>query len=288
MNERFGVDPKACEGAVELRYLLEKFGPYHGRYVAQYPPSWFENIRKIIDAWPEIERARGYSVLRRAKERRAVVRDTTLPYDSHRNWLENVLKVARPSKGLDGAVVRRAWAGTFPSVDDLDLPPTSEELIAPRVSEYVRVSRALLAISPELVLIDAYLDVTRKDQADVVCGLLQAARGGACRHARIFAKAREQRSLDDIPLALARIKRQAQFSGPLELMLVDDAWSNDELHARYLLSIHGAIRLDRGFQVRAERKLVDVSVVGKAVHEGLIERYLESRGDFQITTRFAA
>src|SRR5690606_21075826 len=90
MNEHFAVEPTACASAAELRHLLEKFGPYAGRYIASFPASWVKAVRDAAGEWTDIERMRASVLLQRAEERYAVVWRRDLKFDNSKNWLQNL------------------------------------------------------------------------------------------------------------------------------------------------------------------------------------------------------
>jgi hypothetical protein len=66
------------------------------------------------------------------------------------------------------------------------------------------------------------------------------------------------------------------------MRLVDDAVCEEKMHARYLLSIHGGVRLERGFQ-RYSKAKVDISPVSDdKLLEDLLGIYKDERNDFRV------
>lgn len=277
MNEHFAVEPNACESAAELRHLLERFGPYCGRYIASFPPSWLKAVLEATSAWSELERARAVTVLQRAQERFAVIRRRDLNFDTSKNWLQNLRTIQDNMKPFAGAIVARENRDErFPSVDTLELSPTSDEVIDAVPEEFGRVSSTLLLVSPEVSIIDPFLDPTRRDRSAVLEALLKAARGGRCGLVTMFARHAEMFSPTGVERELKRLLSRS--GGPvkqLRMVLVDDGRSAEKLHARYLLSVRGALRFDQGFQELTRGRKMDVSVVGEKVHKSLVERFLE-------------
>ena len=51
MNEEFLVEPTGFNNALELKYILEKFGFFQGRFIGQFPKGWkkqiYENMCKL-------------------------------------------------------------------------------------------------------------------------------------------------------------------------------------------------------------------------------------------------
>lgn len=290
MNELYALDPEACSNAFELRYLLEKFGPFTGRYGVQYPASWEQEVLRATATWSELDRMRAKEALHQARQRYAVLREK-LEYVQSRDWFENLEVIRRKGVALSGAVVRRpppTETKDIHTVDSLDLPPTTDERIRGTKDEYLRVSSALIRISPELALIDPYFTPSRRDHGSVLDAYLRAATSGPCKAVYIWAKPQEGHSEQDVARALRAVCRGSGFRGAVTLRLVDDSLSDEYLHARYLLSIRGGIRFDVGFQETRRQREVDVSVVGKAVHDKLCRRFFEGEHDFRIHTEVTA
>jgi len=55
MNELYAADPAVCSHASELKLLLASFGPYAGRYLANYPIDWAAQVESHFDNLGEIE-----------------------------------------------------------------------------------------------------------------------------------------------------------------------------------------------------------------------------------------
>lgn len=287
MNEHFAVEPTACASAAELRHLLEKFGPYAGRYIASFPASWVKAVRDAAVEWTDVERMRASVLLQRAEERYAVVWRRDLKFDKSKNWLQNLKAAQSREKPFSGAVVARENRETdLPSIDDFEPAPTADEVVAGLPKEYARVSGTLLTLSPEVTLIDPYLDPVRNDRREVLFELLRAAKSGRCTRFRMYARAAEMSSQGSIERTLRDLLRKA--AGPVkefEVNLVEDARSSEKLHARYLLSLRGALRFDQGFQTLPAGRKADISVVGQGVHGALVERFLEGGHGLEVMSR---
>ena len=196
MNERFAAEPTTCDSAIELKHLLEKFGPVTGRYLATYPAQgWEELLHTHIAEWKDVEREKVKTLLRRAKEARAFVRSGGVNYEAEETWVRNVVRTQASQSRFDGVVVSRSSAGAFKCLEDYELPPTAAEPVSAKKEEYVRVSRTLLLASPELHFIDAYLDPCDRDRQVVLREMLRAASRGRSERRRCPAHARARDSI---------------------------------------------------------------------------------------------
>lgn len=295
MNEFFAADPASCENSADLRFLLGHFGPLTGRYLAEYPVTWAEEIEKHCAQLGSVEAERLKLLVRRAREKSALLRDAALPWNTGFGWIKNYRDLVRqrPSVFAAAVLARSAKIDGFPSIDDLDLSPTADELIEGSAQEYARVSKMLLRISPELHFIDPYLNPCKKDRRDVLIELFAIATKGKCRKITCWASegkvvGERSHSWEEVGEALNDILGQANW--PTErvfrYVLVDDATARTKMHARYVLSIKGGIRFDQGFQRLPSGRRNEVSPIGEKPHEELIKTYHEGAHDMKVERVF--
>ncbi|WP_291983253.1 MULTISPECIES: hypothetical protein [unclassified Candidatus Accumulibacter] len=295
MNELYAADPLSCENSGDLRYLLSQFGPFTGRYLAAYPVSWRGEIRERCETLGPIEAERVKVLLRRARERAALLCKAALPWDDRNNWLENYRSVLRqhPREFASGIVPRPFQARDVIMIDDLDLSPTADESIEAIPKEYLRVSKTLLLLSPELVFVDPYLNPCKSDRQDVLVEMFRLAGRGKCRGITCWARDSEivgdrRYSWDEVRAAIEKILTAAEWPGDREFryLLVDDATCRSKMHARYLVSIKGGIRYDQGFQRLPKGRRNDVSPLGSVLHDHVLKTYHEGEHDMEIVRAF--
>jgi hypothetical protein len=286
MNERFAAEPATCDSAFELKHLLEKFGPTTGRYLAAYPAQgWEKLLYGHIAEWSDLEQEKAKIVIRRAKETRALVRRIDVPYEERETWLQNIARAQIAQLKFDGVVVSRSSAGVFPSLEDLDLPPTTAERVPAKATEYVRVSRTLLMASAEIHFVDPYLDPCDRDREVVLQEMLRAAVTGRCQSVYIWVRDdRLKRSIAEAAKLLGRIARSVGFVNPrrLHLHAFSDAGRSIKVHDRYLLSLYGAIRFEHGFQQLTGKRTAAVSPESRQSHDELVSLFLNGENDLGI------
>lgn len=289
MNERFAVEPSACNSSFELQHLLEKFGPFTGRYLAEYPSSdWISLLRGHIANWTPMEEARAKRRLDQAIRARALVKTRQI-YDADDTWTKNAERAQRSADPFERVVVARHSAvGEFVSVDDFEVEPTAEERVRATASEYVRASKPLLTASKELHLIDPYLNPCMDKHAVVLTAMLSAAAAGKCQNATLWMSERVmgERALTTkaVSEALADIANRSKFCSPkLVRIHAYTERGSTKIHDRYLLCPHGAIRFEHGFQELGKGRRATVAPQSKKIHSELVSLYLEDRHDLQIT-----
>jgi hypothetical protein len=297
MNELYAADPSACIHSSDLRLLLNSFGPYTGRYLANYPNDWSTRVESAVSTMGEIEAARVRTLLRRARESTALITRANLAWSNEHAWLENALPKAETQPAIfTGLIATVAKPPTVYDLHDIDLPPTAEERVEGRGEEYARASKILLLLSPEVVLIDPYLNPLKRSYALILTALFQTLAKGKCQKISLWARAsevigtrNESVICKDISVALRNFSTHANLSPgrDVEMVLVEDESKKDKMHGRYLLSIKGGIRFDQGFQQLADGRLADVGPVGKLVHDELLNVYFEGKHDMRIANRVA-
>lgn len=307
MNELYAADPAVCGRASELKLLLASFGPYTGRYLANYPLDWAAQVEHQLDTLGDIEAAKIKNLLRRAKETLTLVTRSNLPWCTEQGWLTNAIPLlCNHPTVFDGLIVSptantsqtngRPQARAIHPLDALDLPPTAEERIAGVAAEYARISKILLLLSPETALIDPYLNPLKRPCAAVMTSLFELVAKGKCQKISLWTRASEVFGTGnsaaikaDLQDALRRLAITANFKPgrEVEMFLVEDESSQSKIHGRYLLSIKGGIRLDQGFQQLPVGRKVDVGPVGRAVHSDLLDLFFDGKHDMKVVHRLS-
>ena len=297
MNELYAADPSVCAHASELKLLLASFDPYAGRYLANYPENWVAQVESQFENRGEIEKARVKTILRRAKEGMAMVTRANLSWNADKEWLENARPLLNtPPAVFDGLIAREATPPAIHHLHELDLPPTAEERIAGTASEYARISKILLVLSPEIALVDPYLNPLKGDCAAVLKAMFDTAAKGKCQKISLWARESEvcrrgtyaviKADLED---RLHRLAHQAGFKPgrEIEMILVEDESRLAKMHDRFLLSIKGGIRFGQGFQQLPQGRHVEVGPVGKTTHNALLDIYFDGKHDMRVVERLA-
>lgn len=297
MNELYAADPSVCIHASELKLLLASFGPYAGRYLANYPSDWVTQVERQLGNLGEIEAARVKTMLRRAKENMALIPWNGLAWDKEQEWLVNARPLLNTAPAVFvGLIAREAKPPAIHRLHDFDLPPTAEERVAGTASEYARISKILLLLSPEIALVDPYLHPLKSNCAAVLKAMFDTAAKGKCQKITLWARAAEICGNGvyavikaDLEACLRQLARQAGFKPgrEIEMILVEDETAQAKMHGRYLLSIKGGIRFDQGFKQLPQGRHVDVGPVGKPPHDALLDIYFNGKHDMRLVERLA-
>jgi len=297
MNELFAADPLVCNGAHALKLLLASFGPYAGRYLANYPTEWAAQVERGLDSIGEIEAARVRTLLRRAKENLTLVTPSNLPWKPEQAWIANASPLLGGSSPVfEGLIANEGKPPAVQELHEMDLPPTAEERVEGIASEYARISKILLLLSPEIALIDPYLNPQKRACAAVLGALFDLVARGKCQKVTLWARAANvlgagntDSAKVDLKETLRRLAVAANFKPGrvIEMILVEDESRQTKMHGRYVLSIKGGVRLDQGFQQLPAGRLVDVGPIGKVIHSELLDIFFDGKHDMRVTEKIA-
>ena len=294
MNDCYSVDPAAFETSKELKFFVESFGHHTGRYLLTLPAEWRESVRKHLATAKPLEAKRINEIFAIGARRGALWQHPKLLTDfDAQSWIEQAAEVFRANPELVRQFVIRQQdldkhisSSQMPTVsyDDFDISSNAAEEIDTTPEEYLRVSKMLLAASEEVVMVDPYLDPGDRSRASVLGRFLTQLDSTSIaktvvvwvRESEVPARKQYERDLRDL-LAELSLKHLR-----IQVVAVDDRRASDRLHARYLLSMRGAIQFDWGFIELNRSKRASVMPVPLAVHQNLIKKYVGRDNDLSI------
>ncbi|MGZ8189931.1 MAG: hypothetical protein ACXWTS_01730 [Methylococcaceae bacterium] len=292
MNKEFAVEPTAFENALQLKYIVEKFGFYHDRFIVGFPSKWIKQVHDHVQRFPEIEQARARRLLE-GYANNSIVPSGGLGYEPALSWVDNVYRASSVDHNLfDGGVIA-ANANSFGfhtvhDVDDLFFGVSHDSRIVGSVENYAKVIRRLLQMSHEVVIVDPYLRLEKPQRAKVIQKFIEIALKGKCRSFVIWARyddasMKTKEFYHHILVELYRKDLPAP-KAKLTIKLVEDGRSKEKMHARLLLSTLGGLRFDYGFEEFNDSRKVDISLLSQKAHDDHFRWYLDpnSQNDFDI------
>lgn len=277
MNDRLAVEPNSFSCSRDIKYLLEKCGFHQGRFIAEYPVGWVKLLRKEIDKLPELEQLRAKRVLERMREK--AILPARERFDYGKTWVENAF--CHKQSGYFSLVIgTKPPAINLDDIDESELGDSRGERVNQTAEEYARIAAPLLLSSSEIILIDPYFRFGRPLRLKVLKKFISGLGG---RPARIVVMSRTEELTKDKfqQVALKEIPPLLKSGQMLKILSVTDNNEN-KLHARYLLSIKGAIKYDKGFEESVEKLMVDVEYVSETLHDQLIELFIEGHHGFAV------
>jgi hypothetical protein len=285
MNKEFAVEPTAFENALQLKYILEKFGFYHGRFIVGFPSKWIKQVHEHIQRFPEIEQARARRVLERAKN--SIVKSGAVGFEPSLSWLDNVHQVSGADSPFYGVIAANTNSFNYPTVSDIDdafFGASNDVRIIGNTENYSLVAKRLLQMSNEVVVVDPYLKLYKSEREKVIKNFLAIAQQGKCQKFVFWIREKDAGAKAYKRMLEEKYKSCLAPKSTMKIMLVDDGNSIEKMHARLLLSTLGGLRFDHGFEEFDDSRRVDVSIVSEQAHDAYCRWYLDpnSMNDFVI------
>ena len=283
MNKEFAIDPTAFENTLQLKYVLEKFGFYHGRFIVGFPSKWIKQVHEHIQKFPEIEQARARRVLERA--RNSVVKSGELGFDPSHPWIDNVYRVSGTHSPFHGVIAANTNSFSYPTVHEVDdafFGVNNDIRIIGNTENYSLVAKRLLQMSNEVVIVDPYLKLFKSEREKVVKNFLAIAQQGKCQKFVFWIREKDAGAKAYKRMLEEKYKSCLAPKSTMTILLVDDGNSTEKMHARLLLSTLGGLRFDHGFEEFNDGRRVDVSIVSEQAHDAHCRWYLDrnSQNDF--------
>ena len=284
MNEEFALDPEIAKRLVELRLLLSHFGFYEGRFISRFPRRWFaqalegitdQGVRQRVQML--LERAKAYAFLPSGRA-----------YDSSKRWIDNALQqhIETPFNAIISVLDQ---PGVI-AVDDLDprsLPGSRDARVMGSVDNIMKAIRPLLRLSGFLVLVDPYFKPWATNTNKLLNEVLTESSGWQCISFDAYVSEKEWE--DEIShaesLMADRLPKTAGGKLDFKIKVCRDLETESRLHARYLFSAKGGIRLDKGLQT--DRSKVDLSFIDRSVHEDLMQTFVERPLLYRVEREFS-
>lgn len=268
------IDPEVVLVGPEFRILASHIGFYHGRVVSRFPKDWAAQAFQAADVLPEPERRRVVEAIRRIKDSALI--PSGRPYDGERSWCDNA-ETAHRTKPFAEIFARESRAG-FVAIEEIsgdDLSSSAARREVGNVENLMDSLSPLLASSGTLVLVDPYFSPARGPNRELFNRVLSVAFSERCIEFRAYV--REKHWMFPTSRCESGLKAliDSRWDGKkrISVFVLDDDGGDDALHARYLFSERGGLRLDKGLQV--DRSKVDISVINKATHDDLMRTFIE-------------
>ena len=286
MNEIFAIEPTAFEDYKDC-LLLERFGFHEGRFIAEYPRKWRRAVYEHLDRLPDVKRKQAIESFEKySRDRFAPV---SFEFAPTKPWLENAKDLKRIAAVAD-VIFARNNAGDFPTPDNVDhkyfskLGGRQTEVLS-SASGYADAAKMLLLLSHEIVVVDPYFGRLDNRYQRVFERFVQTALSGRrCRSFVFF-------SMEDGSTSLEQMRRGAKqfFSSATRQgidikfhVLRDTGKQEADNHGRFLISIKGALKFDRGFDEEKIPRLRKVDALDTPMHDKLCRQYLEGELPFEV------
>ena len=283
MNERYALDPAAPADLRELKLLLDQFGLQTGRFLARYPQDWSTLMLERLGATSDMERQRVRELLQR---RKACLVPAPASFRLGTTWAGNAAVAVERERAFHAVIGTRQNGYGWPSAEDVlyddahALTPGIGAHVPMQAAAYADCVRPLLQASAEVTLVDAYFTLRDaygqrcKRRWPVMLALLKAAEAsGTCQSLRLIFERKQVEKTAGTEDVLARDLEAALSEAGVHRVGVEFLVVEDAGHGRYLLSIHGGLQFDQGFE-EARKATNHVHWLSRPELEPLLLRFL--------------
>lgn len=282
MFYEYALDPAVLSSWERVRYFLDAFGPWKGRFLAEYPRRWRKLVYDGLRC-NAVERTRIEERLRRLDER-VFSRRPGSTFNGKRPWLDNA--EAEHERSAFRAIIALETRGKDYILDGSVVDETEERwrveqgCILPRDPlNFVHALGLLLRESSHVVMIDPYFRADQPDKTSPLTTLCQ-----------VFQTANVQIEIhgSEKDLAYAEVIRHAKRALPdaipEEMKVLLRCWKERpggaRLHNRFLLTDIGGVQfgdsIERGEPSHEDR----LAIVDEPSHKALWAQYVGSPAAF--------
>jgi hypothetical protein len=253
MFYEFALEPTVLSSWERVRYFLDAFGPWKGRFLAEYPRKWKRMVYDGLTC-PDIEKKRIEERLARLEKRVFSRRVAATAYDGTRPWLANA--EAEHSRQPFRAIVAAAGSssGAAHVLSGADVDETDERwrvdvgrLVSREPAMFVQALRLLLDASQRLIIIDPYFRADQDDKTRPLAAFCRA----------VGTQATVEVHFSDEPRGYEPCMRDAARALPNllpdGLQITLHCWkerpAGPRLHNRYLLTDIGGVKFGDGIEM---------------------------------------
>lgn len=258
MNEHYALDPNALSDAREFKLLMDQFGLNTGRFLARFPQDWPTLLLNHLNAASDMDKKRALELLQR---RKGCLMPLSAHFEPGSAWANNAALALERSRSLRGVIGQPGNGFGWPTPeqvlfeDDHALPSGQGAHVPMKAAGYADLARPLFLTSAEVILVDPYF-TSRDNQGrrcsrrwPVLQALLKAAEAAnTCQCLRLVL---ERRQIEITAGSEARLEEDllhALTAASTSRLELEYELRDSVGHGRYLISIHGGLQFDRGFE----------------------------------------
>jgi hypothetical protein len=263
VNELYAINPKCLNiSAHEVRLVLRSFGLQEGRFIADFPDRWIDEVLLNYPLGTK-QHSVMVCVLERARD---ALQKLDFPYRYHKEWEANALALQSQRRRFEeifsdrDSETTRHIAVLLNSLD-FELKDGREAFVTAEANVYAAFCTPLFLCSEEIVLHDYFFSLRRADTGAIdssrnsVLSSLLKAMVDSRRVRRFLILFNEDRfrsaMVEHVESDLTAISAYADPDGRIELIYDFDSMGAEggSRHPRCIFSVKGGLQFDQGFQV---------------------------------------
>ena len=206
-------------------------------------------------------------------------------YDVVKPWVDNAAE--QHAKAPFKTVISTEARPGFVHIDDVDptsFPGSRDTSVTGSIENIMNAIRPLLNVSGSLYLVDPYFQPWAARTRELLSAVLTARKQGAEFKAFVSSKEWPELEYADKKIREA-LPRLSSHNGNFKVAVCNDEESTARMHARYLFSEKGGVRLDKGLQT--DEGMIDLSFIDKDVHGDLLRKFVERTDSYKVIREYS-
>jgi hypothetical protein len=283
MFHEYALEPSVLSSWDRVRFFLDAFGPWKGRFLAQFPRHWKRMVHEALQC-PDLEKKRIVERLA-CLDRRVFSPRSNVPYDSEKHWFDNAL--AEHARSPFRAIIAHERSGSnvldAATLDDRsDLWRVDSGGIVPRdAAVFVKAIELLLLASSKIIVVDPFF---RADQLAKTRPLVAFCDIVATSSVAIEVHFRDEPRSYALCMADAErfLPRLLPFGSKVTLRCWKEKVGGARLHNRYLLTDIGGVQFGDGIEVGDPGHEDRVSILDEPSRARLWAQFVGSSPAFEV------
>lgn len=282
MFYEYALEPAVLSSWDRTRFFLDAFGPWKGRFLAEYPRHWKKMVFTGLGC-PDVEKKKIMERLVQLDKRVFSAR-ANAPYNGAETWIENA---EREHARLAFHAIIAAGPSDKPQVldggaiDELDARWRVEtgRLVPRDPAEFVRASLLLLNASSHVVIVDPHFRADQYEKRLPLVAFCNCVRGRAS--VEVHCSDRDQSYAKVMSDAARALPRNLPAGMKVTLHCWKDSDTGRRFHNRYLLTEVGGIKFGDGIEVGGKDEEDHLSILDEPSRIALWNQYLGTPPAFE-------
>jgi hypothetical protein len=285
MLHEVAVDPNVMAVFENCRFIYGNCGVSKGRLISLYPRKWKKKVHeeaRAFDANSEMKLKRVVEMLNKIDsktiERRGESFDPTKP------WIENA-EESHEKKPFKAIVANKSRPGTAPVINGFDMTGDEDcwhveidQSIPRKTIEMGKAAEPLLKISKEIIFVDQNFNLEERFINPLKIFITHACKGESLirmgLHLGFKYQSPNESAFKNTLHRLSGKVAENLGNNTLEVIRWNTFESEDNLHARYILTDKGGMKYDYGLDEKSNsRETTDVSLLDETLYNKRREQY---------------
>jgi hypothetical protein len=274
----YAVEPAVLSSWDRVRFFLDAFGPWKGRFLAEYPRRWKKMVYDAALKCPDRERKQ-IEVRLANVDKRVFSRRSQADYDNAGSWFENAETEHRrvPFRAIIAAGARAgAHVLDGGEVDDrCDLwRVESGRLVSKDPASFARAIQLLLSASTRVVIIDPYFRADQDDKTRPLVAICKSLPPGASLEIHFSDKSHGYDWC--MQVATRALPKVLPSDMKVTLYCWRERAGGPRLHNRYILTDVGGVKFGDSIEAGDSGEKDHLSILDEPSRAELWEQYLET------------